>query len=326
MLENQSRSFYIQLLRSIACIGVYLVHLGIALHLQGPIRAITDYGRYGVYLFFIISGYLAMQSTDLREGRIRSYFLKRAFSILPIYYAVILINLFLFSGMVPGLSSPPTDSMHLGWLRYLFLISNMVPEPSEFWTNLNGTWTMGSFAFFYLLMPLIYKFINSYRRSILAFFSCYILFLLQVRVTDWFAAAGMLYYFLLGVAVHFARLEKREWQLILLCTIALIYFSVFGKTGPLSNAFLFVLLFIAGVDIALPPLLKKLVAFVDRYSFSIYLVHPIFTFTLYPLYTANYASPLWFDALLLTALTGVSSVLLYHFVQRPADRLKQRLL
>lgn len=47
--------------RVIACLGVFAVHLGQRMNLSGYIRLISDFGKYGVQLFFIISGLLSME-------------------------------------------------------------------------------------------------------------------------------------------------------------------------------------------------------------------------------------------------------------------------
>lgn len=57
-----------QVLRVAACIGVFVVHVGQRLELQGYLRKMTDLGAMGVYLFFIISGYLCFASFDMKNG------------------------------------------------------------------------------------------------------------------------------------------------------------------------------------------------------------------------------------------------------------------
>lgn len=54
----------IRIWRILSCVGVLVVHLGWKMRLEGNVRAFTDFGQYGVYLFFIISGYLACFSRN----------------------------------------------------------------------------------------------------------------------------------------------------------------------------------------------------------------------------------------------------------------------
>lgn len=58
----------IQILRIIACMGVFCVHFGQGLELSGVLRKITDFGSWGVILFFIISGFVTFASLEHRGG------------------------------------------------------------------------------------------------------------------------------------------------------------------------------------------------------------------------------------------------------------------
>ena len=52
--------YSLKLFRVMSCIGVVLVHYGQRASLNGIFRTITDFGAYGVYMFFIISGFLGI--------------------------------------------------------------------------------------------------------------------------------------------------------------------------------------------------------------------------------------------------------------------------
>lgn len=52
----------IQLYRIIACIGVFVCHLGQRINLMGGFRLTTDLGQHGVEMFFVVSGYVACLS------------------------------------------------------------------------------------------------------------------------------------------------------------------------------------------------------------------------------------------------------------------------
>lgn len=77
------RKVGLQILRIIACIGVFICHLGVQMGVEGAIERFMDFGARGVYLFFVLSGYLGFQSRELEnENRIRGcfqYWIKRAF-------------------------------------------------------------------------------------------------------------------------------------------------------------------------------------------------------------------------------------------------------
>lgn len=58
-IQTINKNKGIQVLRVLACVGVFAVHFGQRMQLDGIVRNITDFGSQGVRLFFIISGYLA---------------------------------------------------------------------------------------------------------------------------------------------------------------------------------------------------------------------------------------------------------------------------
>ena len=88
---TNARNVTIQILRVIACFMVFLVHFGQRTSLDGIVRSFTDFGAYGVHLFFLISGFLACKAFFNKENvDIKKYYIKRAIAILPLYYLIIL--------------------------------------------------------------------------------------------------------------------------------------------------------------------------------------------------------------------------------------------
>ena len=58
--KNMKQKYeHIQLLRALACIGVFITHLAPRLGATGKAAWLANQGAAGVYLFFALSGYLA---------------------------------------------------------------------------------------------------------------------------------------------------------------------------------------------------------------------------------------------------------------------------
>ncbi len=169
----------IQVLRVLACLGVFVSHLAPKMGATGKIAEIANFGASGVYLFFLVSAFLAfagMQSRNRKaegeakdgESRITKrteilrYYGKRACKILPLYYAVIFYNFLLHTFL---LQDVPADPSGLGWLRYLFLTNAFIPAPNNFWSNLTATWTISLFAVFYLCAPFLFRWVNGEEVS-----------------------------------------------------------------------------------------------------------------------------------------------------------------
>ena len=118
---------HIQLLRALACIGVFITHLAPRLGATGKAAWLANQGAAGVYLFFVLSGYLACCDRKLPTAgkkELLTYYKKRLVRILPLYYGVILYNI-LLHGLI--LKDIPADPQGLYWLRYFFLTNSVIP-------------------------------------------------------------------------------------------------------------------------------------------------------------------------------------------------------
>lgn len=163
------RNESIKIWRVLSCVGVLTVHLGWKMRLDGNIRAFTDFGQYGVYLFFIISGYLACFSQELQKGDVLAYWYKRAIRLLPLYYFVIIIY---FIAETYIFKTVPVDDTGLRWLRYFLLLFGFIKSDVKFWKNIGFTWTIPVFLFFYLLAPLCLRVTKNFRQSWLVIAFC----------------------------------------------------------------------------------------------------------------------------------------------------------
>ena len=163
------RTHYVEMdaLRGIAILGVLASHTAAAwkndasafegpppqLPLTVPFLGVDAmylflYGGLGVFLFFLLSGYLLAWSEDERMRRgtynVRSYALRRALRILPAYYVAIPIIVAL---------SPTNPSVKDVLLNLSFLWVILYP----FQTNpVDGAfWSLTSEVVFYLLLPFV---------------------------------------------------------------------------------------------------------------------------------------------------------------------------
>ena len=167
--KQTNRLLFIQILRVAACILVFLVHFGQRLELTSFIRQITNFGEYGVQLFFIISGYLAAYGlSDKKNISIKKYYIKKAIRILPLYYLVIAYYFVSENILNQFVHHIPVDTAGLGWFRYLFLLNGFIDNDTYFWSNLGITWTIPIFIFFYLIAPFLFKWIIDLKTAIIA--------------------------------------------------------------------------------------------------------------------------------------------------------------
>lgn len=268
----------LQILRVIACVGVFLCHLGAQMGVEGTLEKIMDFGARGVYLFFILSGFFGFQSKELenpdkRNGCLR-YWTKRAFKILPLYYTLILYNFVLYEFI---LKSAPADSSGIGWWRYVFFLSTSVPADKNFWVNLCSTWTVSIFVLFYLLVPFMKRIVTSFKGSVALWLALYILSLVCLGKVPYGMPFFYLHYFVMGIVFHYAEEEGRVRELVIGCVVFVLgSVSVNHTLTHTACSMLFLIIIIMGKELKVEnQRLQKWIDRLDAYSYTIYLTHAV---------------------------------------------------
>lgn len=155
-------------LRGIAILGVVATHLAsfwfavTRQHLNVPglgvdLLQFLRYGSLGVMMFFLLSGYLLTWTEEKRARggsyRMLSYAKRRAFRLIPAYYASIALIVVLW----PSDPSPGSIAIHLTFLQGFF------PDYPE---GLNSVvWSLTPEVVFYLALPfLVLKLRKAWQR------------------------------------------------------------------------------------------------------------------------------------------------------------------
>jgi peptidoglycan/LPS O-acetylase OafA/YrhL len=125
MTENKDRNYGIDLARTIAILGVVLVHAGV-----------FNDGRFGVQLFFLVSGYLL---ADLGKLSARDFLIKRGFRLFPLYWIILLL-----------FYRNDYDSF---W--QLLISISLIQSAHWIFTASPGSWSISNEWLYSLLLPLI---------------------------------------------------------------------------------------------------------------------------------------------------------------------------
>ena len=156
-----NRLNYLDSLRGIAICGVILTHVGIATQgLPNHISQFSTFGIRGVQLFFIVSALTLCSVYKENTIDLKSFYTRRFFRIAPMFYicGILYLCLFYFGIMKPEVSIKFIDViltalfLHGFWIHS---INNVVP----------GGWSIASEAMFYLIFPLVLKYVNDLNRS-----------------------------------------------------------------------------------------------------------------------------------------------------------------
>jgi peptidoglycan/LPS O-acetylase OafA/YrhL len=155
-----NRLAWLDALRGFAALCVVFDHASSILLL--PVRSFLyqwfNLGQYGVFVFFLVSGYIVPASLE-RKGSIRGFWISRAFRLYPMFLLGLVLSLVLYKtghGTVYNAGKHPLAAV-LGWL---FMLQNLVAG-----LNLpDVAWTLSYEMLFYLLLAALFSW-GIHRRS-----------------------------------------------------------------------------------------------------------------------------------------------------------------
>ncbi|MGC1905822.1 MAG: acyltransferase [Candidatus Acidiferrum sp.] len=126
-------------------------------------------GWSGVDMFFVLSGFLIGGILlDVRESPryFKTFYARRIFRILPIYYLWILIYaLIVVAGLYGGFARLPVERRDVNAVPvYLLFLQNLIYAPSPFqWKWFVVTWSLAVEEQFYLLAPIVIRHVSVRR-------------------------------------------------------------------------------------------------------------------------------------------------------------------
>jgi len=332
-VEREHRYLPLDTLRAVAFGVVFFLH---AVPFPFP------WGRYGVDLFFVLSGYLitsGLLRSELGSGYFSRFYLRRSLRIFPAYYATIALAMIVVP--VSALPMMPWSLGYLGNIGYLF---------GDNWNSaLAHLWSLAVEEQFYLLWPLALWLVRStagrwrliaavlliapaLRWGFTEYWSWQAAYALlparmdglaigaavalvqSTRGVEWFVArrgrllaAAALTGMLLVVVTRKIQFQTPPHMAIVLSVSVICFGFVVAATIGIRDTKLAALM-------SLGP-----VVYLGQISYGLYLVH------VWVLYALDQHTDSW--PLLLTAGGGISLVLAmlsWHFFERPINDLRHR--
>ena len=147
-----SRLAWLDVLRGLAALAVVFNHFGYFLPpvVKNPVYQWINPGDYGVFVFFLISGYIVPASLE-RKGSVRTFWVSRLFRLYPLYLLAVAIAVTLFMLHVGGLRGEGADP-ETSVLSQMLMMSNVLAGE-----NLpNVVWSLSYEMIFYLLLTALF--------------------------------------------------------------------------------------------------------------------------------------------------------------------------
>lgn len=296
-----ARNINLDIIRFMAAFGILMTHIGGV----GGIAKYTSVGSTCVKLFFILSGYLIFCS--LEGSDIKEYFKKRVRSILPLYWTFLVCASFIDIVMLSGLFTDSFSAEHFLGLfrpqgRYSFRFLSyfaglqMILPSSDWavWNNRWNLWSISSFFLFYLIAPVLYKYLKSFKISLILLLSVLfvtrdfnvlflkfaekfpLLFTSETHM-EWYASMNPyseLYCFLFGIVLYLAFKEHKEFHYLFLLTVILIFNNFSWFNYEITFTILTATMLISP-SLLNAPKICSFITFLGSGSFSLYLWHPV---------------------------------------------------
>ena len=157
---RQSRLAWLDALRGFAALCVVFDHGSTLLLL--PARSFLyqwlNLGQYGVFVFFLVSGYIVPASLE-RKGSVRGFWISRAFRLYPMFLAGLVLSAVAYKtghGTIANAGEHRLTAV-LGWLFMLQNLNAGLNVPLV-------TWTLSYEMVFYLLLAALFSW-GVHRRS-----------------------------------------------------------------------------------------------------------------------------------------------------------------
>jgi peptidoglycan/LPS O-acetylase OafA/YrhL len=139
---------------------------------EGAIVAVTNYGSYGVELFFVLSGFLItgiLYDTHKAPHYFRNFYMRRLLRIFPLYYGVLAL-LFFAAPLIPLVRGPTLDYLvDLQSWAWLYAVNIYIAKEGEWsFSYLDHFWSLSIEEHFYLLWPLVVFLLARRPRALIA--------------------------------------------------------------------------------------------------------------------------------------------------------------
>lgn len=326
--ENVNKKLLnLDIIRAVAAIMIVLVHL-----------ELFGWGGHGVELFLLLTGYTAFLSIDRhKDSSPLSYYRRRLARILPSYYGVVLIYFFIYL-VVLG-ERYPAKQVVVSLIKYFTLTTTFFPRDLIFWFYLGTTGTIVTIMLFYIIAPFLYKLINNFRRSVVALFVAFVIcqvwvhFLGQLYAGTEYAGRHPAYFIYLcffGVAAYFAVKEKKIFEYIAVLMVMGVGFLILDVSNTkLYWIIMFTTLLLVTMDIEdwipdnrLSRGAVSVVRFISKYSYALYLGHPIGILIMKSIFDPDTTTmPIVLYRIVELAFFAVMTAVVYFAFEKPAAKL-----
>ena len=146
------RLAWLDALRGFAALFVVFDHLSydVLQHVRADVYQFFDPGLYGVFVFFMVSGYIVPASLE-RKGSVRGFWVSRVFRLYPLYLVALVVAVLLWKVHL-GLIAKTNYDGRTALLTHVLMLSNILGQQNA----IDVVWTLSYEMAFYLLVTALF--------------------------------------------------------------------------------------------------------------------------------------------------------------------------
>jgi peptidoglycan/LPS O-acetylase OafA/YrhL len=320
-METKKKVESLSFLRGLAVVLVCFCHFGTPFAdnnpLEGMFHAFHEYGKYGVQVFFVISGFIIPLSMDKAKYQLKYYgkfLLKRAIRLHPPYLAALVITLIVV-GLANKVKHEPFPENTWTIFQSLFYIHAPANNPVF--------WTLKIEAEYYLLMGLIFTVLQKFPKPSIIIGVPALMLISQTSVIAYIELFEHMLFFMIGIIGYmiFVKKEGSNWlELGGIAAITVFCYIYYGISPTIAAVFTIAVILLYKGKVAKP------IDFMGEISYSVYLLHfPIGVkfLNLFSRYVPPAYSILLFAAA--CALVFVIGVVFWKYVEKPFGDMSNRI-
>ena len=259
--------------------GVMLVHIGYRYEISGFMGKVCQLGQYGLYAFFVISGYFAAAWDGNNKTK---YIKKKIVRLIPVYYLMLMIYITLHSFII---NDVPTDMYRMGWFRFIIGLNSILPSEVIFWKGIHAIWYVSAVWIFYLAHTILWGKVKDLpvRFWITLFFLFSILAVTIGKFDPLYSVniLAFIQYFILGIIAQKYDRKKQSFVFVVLIIVPIIVYILndywLSKNITFSLIFALVIVLVKDRWRVYPnKTIEKICNNLDQYTYALFLVHPFF--------------------------------------------------
>lgn len=295
----------------------------------------TAVGRYGVYIFFVLSGFSIHYQYSNRVNNlndIKTFLKKRFFRLFPL-----LVLITIFSQYTAFLNMDLVRASSI-FLTLSLLFGFSAPAVTS---AVTGGWSLGVEFSFYMLYPIMLAYCQNIRQYIVLMF---VLFALKYLFTEYAfskyyidhsnllftSPLSFAFYFVTGCFLaefypFFKNTLKKTYLLFLSIPLFLLFFLPIGMsakdvltgyTGSFFTLLSCVSVLIYSLYIPEHAVTKKISKFLGEISYGVYLLHPLLYFHLFKKYRIISDLPV-IQCFVILTITSIFAIIIKRLYEDP---------